>query len=90
MKSLPMTVAAYKKTPVFTAETVPQSLLRDHRTKAGVWGLIYVSSGRLRYRIAATGEEIELTPSMPGVIEPDSEHSVTPLGEVVFYVEFWR
>lgn len=91
MKQLPEGVAAYKRTPVFTQETLPAGLRREHATKAGVWGLIHVESGRLRYEIAGDGSVVELVPGdPPGVIEPEVLHSVTPIGDVRFFVEFHR
>lgn len=91
MKSLPDNVTPYKRTPTFTEETLPDALRRDHATKAGVWGLIHVEQGRLRYEIADTGEATELRPGdARGVIEPKVRHRVTPLGPVQFHVEFHR
>ena len=91
MTALPGNVAPYKRTPVFTEATVPDGLRREHATKAGVWGLIHVESGRLRYEIAGGGEAVELGPGdPPGVIEPEVPHSVTPVGAVQFFVEFHR
>jgi tellurite methyltransferase len=40
-----------KRTPEFTEATVPQGLLRDHSTKAGVWAQIRVLEGTLRYHV---------------------------------------
>lgn len=89
--ALPDHVAPYKRTPVFTEETVPDGLRREHATKAGVWGLIHVESGRLRYEIAGSGDAVELTPGdLSGVIEPEMLHCVTPVGAVRFFVEFHR
>lgn len=91
MKALPNNVAPYKKTPIFTQATVPDGLLNDHATKAGVWGLIHVEVGRLLYEISDTDEAIELVPDeLPGVVEPGVRHRVTPIGYVKFYVEFHR
>jgi tellurite resistance-related uncharacterized protein len=87
---LPDHVRAYHRTPLFDETTVPDGLRRDHRTKPGVWGVINVVSGELLYRVAATGTETTLSPGAPGIIEPELLHSVTPLGPVSFYVEFWR
>ncbi|MFZ0494390.1 MAG: DUF1971 domain-containing protein, partial [Methylocella sp.] len=36
--AIPPGYVAYRRTPVFTRETVPAGLLRSHRTKAGTWG----------------------------------------------------
>ncbi len=91
MKQLPDDVAPYKRTPVFTEETLPDGLRREHATKAGVWGLIHVESGCLRYQIADSDAVVELRPGdPPGVIEPEVLHSVTPIGDVRFFVEFHR
>jgi len=90
MRQLPATVTAYKKTPVFTQDSIPDGLARDHSTKAGVWALIHVLSGRLRYMVPSTGAEMTLEPGRPGVVEPEVTHRVAPLGPAQFYVEFYR
>tara|TARA_B100000029_G_scaffold315184_2_gene307609 strand:- start:312 stop:521 length:210 start_codon:yes stop_codon:yes gene_type:complete len=69
---------------------VPASLLSEHRTKPGVWGLIHVTQGTVIYQITGATEPIELTGHTPGVIEPETLHSVRPSDNAVFYVEFWR
>lgn len=93
-RSLPPTVAPYKRTAEFTEATVPAGLLKAHSTKAGVWGLIHVLEGELVYRITDPGRAAStsvLTPSgPPGVVEPGVLHEVEPKGPVRFYVEFHR
>lgn len=90
MKPLPTTVAPYQRTKTFTQDTVPRGLLADHATKAGTWGVITVLEGRLEYVIAETGETLILDTRTQGVVEPEARHHVTPLGEVSFFVEFYR
>lgn len=91
MKSLPAELVAYKKTPSFTAESIPPGLLKAHQTKAGTWGSIVIISGSLLYRILEPKiEEITLTPTRYGVVEPTNLHEVEPCGPVEFYVEFFR
>lgn len=85
---IPAGAVAYRRTPVFTEETVPAGLLKDHTTKAGVWGLLHVSSGELEYRVGA--RRTTVTPSQPAVIVPEVEHCVRPIGPVRFEVEFLR
>ena len=89
MKSLPRGLKPYKRTPTFTQATVPNSLLRDHATKSGVWGLIHVLEGKIIYRIADDQEEHLLAPGYHGVVEPEVLHSVELVGETQFFVEFW-
>ena len=90
MPTLPGGLTPYRKTPVFTAATVPDGITGDHSTKPGVWALIHVVRGTLRYEIVERGEVYELTPDRPGVVEPETSHKVTPDGGCEFFVEFWR
>mgnify|MGYP000650890149 FL=1 len=91
MKDLPITVTSYKKTPEFTNESIPNGLLKAHKTKDGTWGKIVILEGTLRYRILEPDlEEIELSPEKFGVVEPTVLHEVEPLTDIRFYVEFYR
>lgn len=85
---LPPDFVAYRSTPEFTEATVPAALRRDHSTRAGVWGVIRVQAGRLRYRVPCWSVEQVLTPEVPGIVVPEVLHSVEPLGAVRFRVEF--
>ena len=88
--AIPPTAKPYKRSPVFTETTVPEGFLRDHSTRHGVWGVIHVASGSLRFTVPSTGHEEILTPSRTGIAEPAVTHRVTPIGPVTFYIEFWR
>ena len=91
MKALPDGLVAYKKTPVFTEATIPPGLTKEHCTKAGVWGVIHVLSGRLRYQVPAAGIDLELSPDRSGLIEPEARHSVAvAAGPLRFTIEFYR
>ena len=88
---LPETVVPYRRTPVFTEDSIPAALLRVHRTKPGVWGLIEVLEGQLLYRVLVPKSERVLVPgAAPGVVEPAVPHEVEPLGPVRFHVTFYR
>jgi tellurite resistance-related uncharacterized protein len=88
---LPATVTAYKRTADFDQDSIPAGLRKDHSTKPGVWGVIHVVSGRLRYIVEPplAGEHV-LDPSRPGIVVPEVLHRVVPEGDVRFYVEFHR
>ena len=90
MKALPTTVELYRRTPEFTETTIPGGLRKSHRTKAGVWGRIVVLEGQLLYRSRSFGWEFTLDTEHAGVVEPEVEHEVEPLGVVRFFVEFHR
>jgi len=92
--SLPAGLQSYKRTASFTQDTTPAALLNDHSTKAGVWGLIHVEEGSLRYHVTDSRrqplEQILMPDSGPGIVEPTIMHKVQPTGPVRFYVEFLR
>ena len=87
---LPDGFVLYKQTPVFTEQSVPANLQKDHSTKAGVWAKIIVAEGRLRYRVNALKTEMELSRDKMGIVVPEIPHSVEPLGKVRFFIEFYK
>jgi tellurite resistance-related uncharacterized protein len=89
-KGLPENVEPYHESLVFTQASVPASLLNDHATKEGVWGVIHVLSGELVYTVPSTGVEEILSVGRAGLVFPAVPHRVSPQGDVSFYIEFWR
>ena len=89
MKTLPDDVRPYKRTQLFTHETIPQGLLKNHRTGENVWGVIQVMEGRLEYTIRADEKHI-LANAKNGVIEPGVIHHVRPINQVTFFIEFYK
>lgn len=88
MESSP-TSEPYRATPVFDETSLPAGLRREHRTKAGAWGVIRVLEGEVVYTIIEPFEEQRLTPDRPGFIQPDQAHFVTPVGHMRMQVEFY-
>ncbi len=87
---MPSHFVAYKETPLFTQDTVPAALLRDHSTKRGVWARIEVQQGELDYRIDALRQQWTLDSGTPGTIPPEIPHAVSLRGPVSFLVRFFR
>ncbi len=87
---LPDGFVSYKRTPIFTEETVPAGLKKNHSTKTGVWAKIIVTEGKLRYRVDVCGTDMELSQDKLGIVVPEVLHSVEPLGVVRFFVEFYK
>lgn len=86
MAQLPASVARYKQTAIFTEDSVPAALLRDHRTKRGVWAEIIVDEGKLEY--TCERGTFVLRPGITGIVEPEQPHHVRLLGPVRFHVWF--
>lgn len=81
--------APYRSSPVFSEETLPEALRREHRTKAGVWGVINVLEGRLRFTRPEPALETELEAGAHMIVEPEQTHFVTPVGAVRMRVDFY-
>ncbi len=79
----------YRITPVFDETTLPAGLRGEHRTKAGVWGVIRVLEGELLLTILEPPAEHRLSPAASGVILPEQPHFVTPVGAMRMQVEFY-
>jgi tellurite resistance-related uncharacterized protein len=47
----PPAAAPYKRPSMFDENTLPARLRRGHRTKPGVWGVMRVLDGPLRYQL---------------------------------------
>lgn len=91
MPVMPEGVERYKQTADFDEHTLPNGLRARHSLKPGTWGRIVVLEGRLLYVIEREPPvAFVLTPSLPGVIEPEAPHHVEPRGSVRFRVEFYR
>ena len=88
---LPSGLERVRVTPGFTETTVPAGLLGSHRVAAGVWGLLVVGSGSLRFVFDGQDEPgVVVSAGMSQVIPPEAEHHVEVIGPVEFVVEFHR
>ena len=78
---------------VFDETTLPAALRREHRTKAGAWGVMRVLEGALRLvrddGPGADGDGTILTPDRPGLIRPQQSHHVEPIGPMRMQVDFY-
>lgn len=88
---LPAGHVAYTRTRELDEHSIPEALAKDHSTKVGVWGVICVLAGRLRYIVEAPlACERVLEPGAPGIIVPEVLHRVVAEGAVRFFVELYR
>ena len=84
----PADMVLLRRTPEFSAESMPAGLRARHRTGPGMWGRIVVSDGALRYRVPALDVDVELSTGHDGTVVPEVEHEVEPVGAVRFHIEF--
>lgn len=80
----------YKHTAIFDETTLPAGLRHEHRTRPGVWGVIRVLDGQLRYTVIDPSSEVILEPGHPGLIRPGEPHFVEPLGTMRMQLEFYE
>lgn len=85
-----MTITPYGSTPVFTQDSLPASLRRNHSLKKGTWGQLNLLSGSLRYTVAETSEQRILNEGDCQIISPEELHHVEPLGEMAMRVDFYH
>ena len=78
----------YKTTGAFDETTLPAALRREHRTKAGAWGIVRVLEGELRLRFHDGRNEL-LSADRPGLIRPEEPHWVELVGPMKMQVEFY-
>jgi len=84
-----MTAIPYRSTPVFDEVNLPAALRREHRTKKGVWGVIRLLEGKVRFTSLDPRREAILTPDEPGFVKPEQIHFVEPLGRMRMQVDFY-
>ncbi len=90
-QELPLGYAPYRKTPEFTAATVPPMLLRQHSLKPGTWGVLHVLRGELEYVVEGPNEtRVVLHAGEQARVLPEVEHHVTLREDAQFFVELWR
>ncbi|MPY91718.1 MAG: DUF1971 domain-containing protein [Acidimicrobiia bacterium] len=89
--SIPSGATLRRTTDELTAETVPAGLLRGHRVAEGVWGLLRVRAGSVRFVLEdGPSEGVLLAAGDEQVIEPGLPHHVEPAPDARFVVEFYR
>lgn len=84
-----MSAAPYRSTPIFDEKTLPTALRREHRTRAGVWGVIRVLDGRVKLVHLDPPSETILTPQASGLVLPEQPHFVEPLGAARMQINFY-
>ena len=91
MTNWPDDLEKYSETSVFSDESVPAKLTREHNTKKGVWGKLVLLEGALDYVVPGAPEKSRrLSEGETAIIEPQEIHYVTPHKGAAFRVEFYR
>lgn len=86
---MPDAVRSVRRSPEWTASSLPAGLRRTHTLAAGTWGRLVVLGGRLRFQ-ANTTPPIDrvLEPGEVQAIAPGVEHHVEPDADARCLVEF--
>ncbi|MBA3538056.1 MAG: DUF1971 domain-containing protein [Deltaproteobacteria bacterium] len=90
-RSLPMIAqpVPYKRTAIFDQDTLPAALRKDHRTKAGVWGVIRVLDGSLVLHLTDPEEAVVVDRQHPAVLRPEQLHHVEVQSPMRMQIEFY-
>lgn len=80
----------YKSTPIFDETNLPEAIRKEHRTKAGTWGLLRVIEGHVRLVFVEPHREIAVSPGRPAPIAPQDTHFVIVDGPMQLQIDFFH
>ncbi len=86
-RRMPTTMTPGRRTPTFSADSVPSALLAAHLTKA--WAELVVESGSVSFYDEDPPWQTVAAPGTPVVIVPDRLHHIEPSRDAVFAVQFY-
>lgn len=89
--TLPAGLSAYRVVGPFDSESLPEGLLREHRLKEGVWGLLHLLEGNVRFVWDdAGGGEVVLAAPTEMVVPPTVPHHLEHDGDFRLTITFHR
>jgi truncated hemoglobin YjbI/tellurite resistance-related uncharacterized protein len=89
VRRTPVPSVPYRSTAAFDEITLPAALRVEHRLKSGVWGVIEVIEGALKFSAGGQADGIVLTAPCSRLILPDQAHRVEPIGAMRMRVHFY-
>ena len=88
---LPAELTVAHTTVVWDEDTMPERLGRSHRIAPGTWGLLHVVSGQAQFAADTDPPLVRIVDAGDAQpIPPSTDHSVQPIGQARFYLEFLR
>ena len=87
---MPKGAREVSRTKIFTEETIPDSLRKNHCLNKGTWGLLNVKSGALKYFLQEVGIAIEVKQGQSAIIQPEALHHIIPDRRVTFDISFYK
>ena len=85
--TIPAAAVPGRRTPAFTAESMPPGLAKDHRTT--VWAELVVLEGKVQFADEAA-RKIAAAAGSRVVIVPDVYHHIKPSDDAQFYIQFYE
>ena len=84
---VPPAAVPARRTPSFTAESMPPALGRSHLTS--VWAELVVEEGSVQFTDEAS-RNVNVTAGQRTAIPPDIHHHIEPAQDAVFHIQFYR
>lgn len=84
---IPIAAVPGRRTPTFTAESMPPALAKDHRTT--VWAELVVLEGTVLF-VDETSRNVSAVAGSRVVIAPDIYHHIKPSEDAQFYIQFYE
>lgn len=86
---MPQNMKEISRTNLFTEQTVPAKMRKQHYLTKDTWGLLTVKSGALTFMLEGDSIGIDVKQGQSVVIEPEKMHFVATSGPVSFDVAFF-
>ncbi len=84
---IPKEAVLGRRTPIFTAESMPAALAKDHCTT--VWAELVVLDGTVLF-VDDKSRNVTATAGSRVLIVPDVYHRIAPSDDARFYVQFYQ
>ncbi len=89
-RRLPDGLVRSPSSPVFTEDTLPAALKREHALAPGRWAVLNVLEGALTFVDVETSRAETLEAPDRAIIEPQARHRVQLAGAVRCRIDFYR
>lgn len=76
--------------PIFSQDSLPDALQREHALAPGHWGMLHVLEGSLRFVNLENGKTLRISAPGQVTIRPRARHRVAVDGPVRCKIDFFR
>ena len=87
---IPSNLVPSGSSAIFTEETIPGALQREHKLAEGTWGVLHVFEGKIRFVDLESLQEKIISAPDQVTIHPGAPHRVGVVGPAEIRIDFFR